>query len=670
MSRQELQQGELKSDNTQNLFNRLVKTNKPFACIYRPLSDDKNSFLCFEGEINYSHSISDLKLISLEKNPSFKSDCAGEMNALPKDLSTSQLIIIPFNQIAEKGFACHEDNEPVIIMNIETQTRYQISNLEFINKKKPMNAANIHFDITDECYKQIVEDVINDEISTGEGSNFVISRSLEGNIENFSLEGAISIFNKLLVNEHGSYWTWIVYTGERYFIGSSPEQHIMVEGSKVAMNPISGTLKYPPEEIEQALYHFINNKKEQNELFMVVDEELKMMTRICDSDITVTGPKLKMMSRVAHTEYFISGSTSQTIQTILKESLFAPTVTGSPVKNASQVIKRRENCGRGYYSGIIGMIGVKNNQRYMDSAILIRAADIMKNGNFRLTSGATIVRDSIPKNEAEETKAKLSGLMSSFFDDKKRNDLTHNNQLSKNVLSHIDEILQQRNHKVSSFWLGNTERVVLPNTSLPSITLIDMEDSFTEMIAHQLRYIGHDVTIVSWSKSGTSLPQLMNSGKADILFIGPGPGDPNAVNNDKMTTGRTLITNRLKQKLPLIGTCLGHQLICAEFDLPIKRLSKTRQGTQYKIAIENMTYHVGFYNSFSAMHKLPHWFTPKYNQLVYLERLGESEIIALKSNNVASIQFHNESFLTIDAFSIYNWMINNAVNYAETKLQN
>ncbi|MDC9592888.1 chorismate-binding protein [Xenorhabdus sp. IM139775] len=669
MLQKELPQGELQSDDAKNLFSRLVKANKPFACIYRPLSDTKDSFLLLEGKITYSHSLSALELISLEPTPPLTSDSFDTMGVIsPEELSATQLIIIPFNQIAEKGFVCHNDNEPVIIMSIETQVCYQISKWGFIENSKQIKADNIFFDITDKNYIQMVEHVINDEISAGEGSNFVMSRSLEGDIENFSLEDALSLFNRLLINECGSYWTWIVYTGDRYFIGSSPEQHIQVDGKEVAMNPISGTLKYPEKEVEQALYHFINNKKEQNELFMVVDEELKMMSRICDSDITVVGPQLKMMSRVAHTEYFIHGSTSQTIQTILKESLFAPTVTGSPVENASQVIKRRENRGRGYYSGVIGMIGVKNNQRYLDSAILIRAADITKNGHFRLTSGATIVRDSIPENEAEETKAKLSGLMSSFFDEKKDIHSTNNTQLSEHVLSNITAILRQRNHKASSFWLGKSKKIALASNFLPSITLIDMEDSFTEMIAHQLRYIGHDVTIVSWLESGVCLPQLMNSGKTDILFIGPGPGDPNAVNHDKMAAGRALITNRLKQNLPLIGTCLGHQLICAEFGLPIKRLPKTRQGTQYKIAIEHITCNAGFYNSFAAMHKLPHWFASKYNRLVYLERLDKSEIIALKSNNVASIQFHNESFLTTDAFPIYNWMIDNAIGYAGKEL--
>ncbi|OTA21789.1 phenazine biosynthesis protein PhzE [Xenorhabdus beddingii] len=638
-----------------NLFSHLINSSKPFACIYRPLSDTKDSFLYLEGEITYARSLSTLSL-----EPS-NSDLA-----LAGDLTLSQLVILPFNQIAEKGFACHDDNEPVIVMHVEKQTQHSVNDWGFIESDTPIKADNIHFDLTDDAYIQIVNDVINTEISAGEGCNFVMSRSLEGDIVDFSLHHALSLFNRLITNELGSYWTWVVYTGNRYFIGSSPEQHILVDGERVAMNPISGTLKYPEKNVESALYHFVNDKKEQNELFMVVDEELKMMSRICDGHIRVTGPQLKMMSRLAHTEYFIEGSTLQPIPFILKESLFAPTVTGSPVENASHVIKRREPRGRGYYSGIVGVVGIRNHQRFLDSSILIRTADITKEGHFRLTAGATIVRDSNPENEAEETKAKLSGLISLFFDKRGLDKPAAHIQLSEPAIRHITKKLQQRNKKVSSFWLGKVNEIAPMTSPLPTITLIDMEDTFTEMIAYQLRCIGYEVTIVAWFASVTCLPQLMDSGKADILFIGPGPGDPNDAYHEKMEVGRTLISNRLKHHLPLMGTCLGHQLICAELGLPIKRLSQTRQGTQYKITIEHTAYQVGFYNSFAAMHKLPHWFSPKYHCLVYLEQLDGHEVIALKTSNVASIQFHNESFLTVNAFPIYHWMINNAVGNVHT----
>ncbi|MDE9500000.1 phenazine-specific anthranilate synthase, partial [Xenorhabdus bovienii] len=70
----ELSQGELQSDNAKNLFHRLIEKNKPFACIYRPLSDSKDTFLFLEGEIRYSHSFSSLDPISLEPTSSLKTD--------------------------------------------------------------------------------------------------------------------------------------------------------------------------------------------------------------------------------------------------------------------------------------------------------------------------------------------------------------------------------------------------------------------------------------------------------------------------------------------------------------------------------------------------------------------------------------------------------------------
>lgn len=52
------------------------------------------------------------------------------------------------------------------------------------------------------------------------------------------------------------------------------------------MNPIAGTLKkVDPEDLrplKERLVDFLNNSKEKYELFQVLDEELKMMEKLCD----------------------------------------------------------------------------------------------------------------------------------------------------------------------------------------------------------------------------------------------------------------------------------------------------------------------------------------------------------------------------------------------------
>ncbi|MDE9772178.1 chorismate-binding protein, partial [Pseudomonas aeruginosa] len=102
---------------------------------------------------------------------------------------------------------------------------------------------------------------------------------------------------------------------------------------------------------------FLDNRKEADELYMVVDEELKMMARICEDGGRVLGPYLKEMAHLAHTEYFIEGQTSRDVREVLRETLFAPTVTGSPLESACRVIRRYEPQGRGYYSGVAALIG-------------------------------------------------------------------------------------------------------------------------------------------------------------------------------------------------------------------------------------------------------------------------------------------------------------------------
>ncbi len=99
------------------------------------------------------------------------------------------------------------------------------------------------------------------------------------------------------------------------------------------MTPISGTYRFPAEGPSiDGLIAFLADEKENDELSMVLDEELKMMTRICQSDVIASGPSLIKMSKLAHTGYGISGSSRKSISEILKESMFAPTVVGSQLK--------------------------------------------------------------------------------------------------------------------------------------------------------------------------------------------------------------------------------------------------------------------------------------------------------------------------------------------------
>ena len=100
---------------------------------------------------------------------------------------------------------------------------------------------------------------------------------------------------------------------------------------------------------------------------------------------------------------------------MLRETMFAPTVTGSPMENACRVIARHERRGRGYYGGVLALLGHDEAGRQtLDAPILIRTAEISPAGRLRVPVGATLVRHSTAAGEVAETHAKAAGVLAAL----------------------------------------------------------------------------------------------------------------------------------------------------------------------------------------------------------------------------------------------------------------
>ncbi|ELP62521.1 chorismate binding enzyme [Streptomyces turgidiscabies Car8] len=332
------------------------------------------------------------------------------------DIPDEGLALIPFRQIRERGFDVRDDGTPLSVLTPEE--RHELP-LEEALAQLPAHDVRVEgggFDVGDEEYADIVGRVLRDEIGRGEGANFVIRRTYEGEIPGFGRADALALFRRLLVGERGAYWTFVVYTGERTLVGASPEVHVRMSGGTVVMNPISGTYRYPAEgPTPEHLLSFLADGKEIEELSMVVDEELKMMCTVGDMGGVVVGPRLKEMAHLAHTEYELRGRSSLDVREVLRETMFAATVTGSPVQNACRVIERHEVGGRGYYAGALALLGRDSGgAQTLDSPILIRTADIAPDGRLRVPVGATLVRGSDPAGEVAETHAKAAGVLAAL----------------------------------------------------------------------------------------------------------------------------------------------------------------------------------------------------------------------------------------------------------------
>ncbi|MGW1706940.1 anthranilate synthase family protein [Streptomyces sp. NPDC002206] len=558
------------------------------------------------------------------------------------------LALVPFRQIAERGFDVRDDGTPLSVLAADETYELPLATVLDVLPTHDVRVEDGAFDVPDEEYAGIVRRVIEDEIGQGEGANFVIRRTFQGGIPGFGRADALALFRRLLAGERGAYWTFVVHTGDRTLVGASPEVHVRMSGGTVVMNPISGTYRYPAEgPTAESLLAFLGDRKETEELSMVVDEELKMMCTVGDMGGVVIGPRLKEMAHLAHTEYELRGRSSLDVREVLKETMFAATVTGSPVQNACRVIERYEPGGRGYYAGALALLRQEpGGAQTLDSPILIRTADIAADGRLRVPVGATLVRHSDPASEVAETHAKAAGVLAALGvrPGRPRGERTRP-QLAGDPRVRV--ALDARRDGLAPFWLRMQERTQeLSGHAL----VIDGEDTFTAMLAHLLRASGLEVSVRRYDEPG-----LREAVRAHLgpVVLGPGPGNPADTGDPKMRLLREFAAELVRDhRHGLLGVCLGHELIAAELGLEIVRKTVPYQGAQTRIELFGRPETVGFYNSFTARCDDETVTELAAHSIEVSRDASTGELHALRGDGFASVQFHPESVLTLRGASI------------------
>ncbi|RPK86322.1 anthranilate synthase family protein [Streptomyces sp. ADI98-10] len=558
------------------------------------------------------------------------------------------LALVPFRQIAERGFDVRDDGTPLSVLVAHETHELELAELLAALPAHDVTVQDRGFDVPDAQYADIVRRVIRDEIGQGEGANFVIRRTFRGEIPGFGRADALALFRRLLAGERGAYWTFVVHTGDRTLVGASPEVHVRISGGTVVMNPISGTYRYPAQgPTAESLLAFLGDRKESEELSMVVDEELKMMCTVGDMGGVVVGPRLKEMAHLAHTEYELRGRSSLDVRDVLRETMFAATVTGSPVQNACRVIERYESGGRGYYAGALALLGRDaNGAQTLDSPILIRTADIAPDGSLEVPVGATLVRHSDPDSEVAETHAKAAGVLAALGVRPGRPAAEADRpRLASDP--RVQAALDDRRGGLAPFWLRMQERT---RDLAGHALVVDGEDTFTAMLAHLLRASGLDVSVRRYDESG--LREVVRAHEGPVV-LGPGPGNPGDLTDPKMRLLREITAELVRDhRHGLLGVCLGHELIAAELGLEIVRKAVPYQGAQTRIELFGRPETVGFYNSFTGRCHGPAAAELAAHGIEVSRDEESGELHALRGPGFASVQFHPESVLTVRGSAI------------------
>ena len=183
------------------------------------------------------------------------------------------------------------------------------------------------------------------------------------------------------------------------------------------------------------------------------------------------------------------------------------------------------------------------------------------------------------------------------------------------------------------------------------IVIIDNYDSFTYNLAHLVKELGTEVTVLRNDQF-----QLDDLEAYHKIILSPGPGIP-------CEAGLLMdVIRHYANRKPILGVCLGHQAIGEVCGARLENLSDVFHGvaTPCRIVSDDPIFSglptnitVGRYHS---------WVVSRNGLPDCLEVTAvsdEGQIMALKHKtlNVRGIQFHPESVLTPDGKKMLrNWM--------------
>ena len=186
------------------------------------------------------------------------------------------------------------------------------------------------------------------------------------------------------------------------------------------------------------------------------------------------------------------------------------------------------------------------------------------------------------------------------------------------------------------------------------ILLIDNYDSFTFNLYHYLSSLKTNVDVIRNDKITSN--QIIKK-KYDKIVISPGPGNPNQAGNC------IDIVKSLYKKIPILGVCLGHQIIGQVLGSKIVGAKKLMHGKTSKIK----SFRIGI------LKNLPNTFeATRYHSLIIDKKTLSKNLeitaqtkdgvimgIMHKKYNIHGVQFHPESIKTTIGIKI----LRNFLNY-------
>ena len=419
------------------------------------------------------------------------------------------------------------------------------------------------------------------------------------------------LFRRLRERNPSPYGFLINLGEDEYLVGASPEMYVRVEGRRVETCPISGTIARGQDAIADAdrIRELLTSQKDESELTMCTDVDRNDKSRICEpGSVRVIGRRqIEMYSRLIHTVDHVEGTLREEFDALdaFLAHAWAVTVTGAPKAWAMQFIEDHEKSPRAWYGGAVGLIGFNGS---LNTGLTLRTIRL-KDGVAQVRAGATLLYDSDPQAEEEETRLKAAA----FLDAIRR---------PRGVPREVGTALTP---------VGRGKRILL----------IDHQDSFVHTLANYLRQTGAEVVTL---RAGFP-DDMLDAPRPDLVVLSPGPGRPQ---DFRMAD---TVAALMRRELPVFGVCLGLQGIVEYFGGRLASLAHPMHGKPSVVRVHPgrlfdtlpTEFRAGRYHSlFAVRDTLP-------ASLHVTAESDDGVVMAVEHDTlpVAGVQFHPESILTL-----------------------
>ena len=412
---------------------------------------------------------------------------------------------------------------------------------------------------------------------------------------------------------------FLLNLGGEYLIGASPEMFVRVDDKRVETCPISGTIARGSDAIDDAaqIRQLLNSHKDAAELTMCTDVDRNDKSRICEpGSVQVIGRRqVEVYSHLIHTVDHVEGILRPEFDALdaFLTHAWAVTVTGAPKRSAMQFVEEHEHSPRRWYGGAVGWLAFNGD---INTGLTLRTMRL-KDSIAEVRVGATVLYDSDPVAEEQETLTKAAALFQTLCDTCQTGET-----VVKTAKANLSEVSQSQVQK--------------------RVLLIDYEDSFVHTLANYLRQAG---AIVTTLRHG--FPEsVLDRESFDLVVFSPGPGKPSDFSVPE--TVRACV----RRELPIFGVCLGLQSIVEAFGGELGILDYPQHGKTSRIDIvensalfENVprSFEVGRYHSlFAKKDRLP-------EQLKVTALSDDGVVMAIehKTKAITAVQFHPESIMTL-----------------------